>query len=61
MLGPWKILLIAAALLLVFGGRRLPDLGRQLGSAISNFRKSVGPPPGAPGKDPGGRGGGEDE
>ncbi|MDR3154572.1 MAG: twin-arginine translocase TatA/TatE family subunit [Deltaproteobacteria bacterium] len=35
------MILIAAVVMLVFGGRRLPDLGRQLGSAISNFRKSV--------------------
>jgi sec-independent protein translocase protein TatA len=41
MLSPWKILIIAAIILLVFGGKNLPKLGKQLGSAISNFRASL--------------------
>ena len=41
MLSPWKILIIAAVILLIFGGRKLPELGKQLGSAISNFRSTV--------------------
>ena len=28
-------------ILLIFGGRKLPELGKQLGSAISNFRATV--------------------
>ena len=38
-LRPMEILLIFAALLLLFGGTRLPQLGSALGSAIRNFRK----------------------
>ncbi|MDR2352471.1 MAG: twin-arginine translocase TatA/TatE family subunit [Deltaproteobacteria bacterium] len=41
MLAPWKILLILAVVLLIFGAKKLPDLGKHLGEAISNFRKSV--------------------
>jgi sec-independent protein translocase protein TatA len=41
MLSPWKLLIIVAVVLLIFGGKRLPELGKQLGSAISNFRASV--------------------
>jgi sec-independent protein translocase protein TatA len=34
-----EILLIMAALLLLFGASRLPQLGSSLGSAIRNFKK----------------------
>ncbi|HYV46125.1 MAG TPA: twin-arginine translocase TatA/TatE family subunit [Myxococcaceae bacterium] len=34
-----ELLLIFAALLLLFGGAKLPQLGSALGSAIRNFKK----------------------
>ncbi|NOK37534.1 twin-arginine translocase TatA/TatE family subunit [Corallococcus exercitus] len=34
-----EILLIFAALLLLFGGSRLPQLGSSLGSALRNFKR----------------------
>jgi sec-independent protein translocase protein TatA len=34
-----ELLLIFAALLLLFGGSRLPQLGASLGSAIRNFKR----------------------
>jgi sec-independent protein translocase protein TatA len=34
-----ELLLIFAALLLLFGGAKLPALGSALGSAIRNFKK----------------------
>ena len=37
----WKLLLILGVILLVFGGRNLPELGKSLGTGIANFRKSV--------------------
>lgn len=37
-----EILLIFAALLLLFGGSRLPQLGASLGSAIRNFKRGFG-------------------
>jgi sec-independent protein translocase protein TatA len=37
-----EILLILAALLLLFGASRLPQLGSSLGSAIRNFKKGFG-------------------
>jgi len=37
-LGISELLVIAAILLLVFGGRRLPDVARGLGHAIRNFK-----------------------
>lgn len=54
-LKPMEILLIAFALVLLFGASRLPQLGSSLGSAIRNFKK------GFAGEDekPGGNGGTE--
>ena len=37
-----EILLIMGALLLLFGGARLPQLGSAMGSAIRNFKRSFG-------------------
>jgi TatA/E family protein of Tat protein translocase len=37
-----ELLLIFAALLLLFGGSRLPQLGQSLGSAIRNFKRGFG-------------------
>ncbi len=38
-LGPLEIAIIAIVVVLLFGTRRLPELGTGLGKAISNFRK----------------------
>lgn len=38
-LRPMEIALIVFALLLLFGGSRLPQLGSSIGSAIRNFKK----------------------
>lgn len=37
--GPEKILVILMVALLVFGPRRLPEVGRQVGAAVREFRK----------------------
>lgn len=39
-----EILLIMAALLLLFGATRLPQLGSSLGAAIRNFKKGFSEP-----------------
>ncbi|MEW5724472.1 MAG: twin-arginine translocase TatA/TatE family subunit [Thermodesulfobacteriota bacterium] len=38
-LGFWELLLVLAIVVLIFGGRRLPDLGRALGETVREFRK----------------------
>lgn len=38
MIGPWQIVLIVAALLLLFGGKKIPELMRGLGSGIKEFK-----------------------
>lgn len=38
--GPLEIALIALVVIILFGTRKLPELGSGLGKAISNFRKA---------------------
>lgn len=40
-LGVWEIILIFGILILVFGARRIPEIGRGLGEGIRNFKGSV--------------------
>jgi sec-independent protein translocase protein TatA len=40
-LGPWEIAIIVFLALLLFGGKRLPSLAKDLGSGIKEFRKSL--------------------
>lgn len=39
---PWHIILILMIALLLFGGRRLPEIGRSLGSGMREFKDSIG-------------------
>ena len=36
-IGPWQIVLIVVIVLLLFGGRKIPELMRGLGSGIKEF------------------------
>ncbi|MFQ5599399.1 MAG: twin-arginine translocase TatA/TatE family subunit [Candidatus Krumholzibacteriia bacterium] len=40
-LGPTELMLIALLVLLLFGARRLPEIGRGLGIGIRRFRKGL--------------------
>jgi sec-independent protein translocase protein TatA len=40
-LGIWEILLLLLVLLLVFGPKRLPEMGRSLGRGMREFKDSV--------------------
>ena len=40
-IGIQELLLILGILILVFGATRLPEIGKGLGQAISNFKASV--------------------
>jgi sec-independent protein translocase protein TatA len=40
-LGPWEIALIVLAILLVFGPKQLPKIGRALGGSMREFKDSV--------------------
>lgn len=38
---PWHIILILLIALLLFGGKRLPEIGRSLGSGMREFKDSL--------------------
>lgn len=40
-LGPWEIALILFLALLLFGGKKLPGLAKDLGQGIREFRRSI--------------------
>jgi sec-independent protein translocase protein TatA len=39
--GPTELLLIVLIIVIIFGARKLPELGKSLGEGIKNFRKSI--------------------
>ena len=39
-LGPAELLIIAILVLFLFGGKRLPEMGKGLGEGIKNFKKA---------------------
>jgi len=41
-ISPWSLVLILLIVLLLFGTKRLRNIGGDLGNAIKNFKKSVG-------------------
>jgi sec-independent protein translocase protein TatA len=48
---PWHIVLLLLIALLLFGGRRLPEIGRSLGSGMREFKDAItgnSPEPDAP-------------
>ena len=40
-ISPWELLLLALVVLLVFGPKRLPEMGRSLGKGMREFKDSV--------------------
>lgn len=40
-LGTTELVVIAFVIVLLFGGKKLPQLGRSMGSAITNFKKGL--------------------
>ena len=39
MIGPWQVVLIVLGILLMFGGKKIPELMRWLGKGMSEFKK----------------------
>ena len=40
-LGPWELLLIFMALLLLFGAKRLPEIAQGMGKGIREFKRAM--------------------
>jgi sec-independent protein translocase protein TatA len=40
-IGPWEIMLLLLLALLLFGAKRLPEIGRSLGRGMREFKDSV--------------------
>ena len=39
--GPWQVVLIVMVVLLLFGGRKIPELMRGLGQGMKEFKKAT--------------------
>ena len=40
-LSPWELLILVAVVLLIFGPKRLPEMGRGLGKGMREFKDSI--------------------
>lgn len=40
-IGPMELIVVLAIALIIFGPKRLPDLGRSLGSGMRSFKSSL--------------------
>lgn len=40
-IGPTELILILLIVIIIFGARKLPELGKSIGEGIKNFKKSV--------------------
>jgi sec-independent protein translocase protein TatA len=40
-IGPWQIILIIAVVLLLFGGKKIPELMRGIGKGAREFKKGL--------------------
>ena len=41
MLGPWQIVLIVVVVVLLFGGRKIPELMKGLGQGMKEFKNAT--------------------
>jgi sec-independent protein translocase protein TatA len=40
-ISPWELIIVLVIVLLIFGPKRLPSLGRSLGSGMREFKDSI--------------------
>ncbi|HJM95290.1 MAG: twin-arginine translocase TatA/TatE family subunit [Candidatus Marinimicrobia bacterium] len=40
-LGTWEIILILAGVIILFGGKKIPELARGLGESIKEFKRTA--------------------
>ena len=39
--GPWQVIIIALVIILLFGGRKIPELMRGLGHGLKSFKQGM--------------------
>jgi TatA/E family protein of Tat protein translocase len=39
---PWHLAILAIVVLLLFGSKRLPEIGRSMGTGMREFKRSIG-------------------
>lgn len=40
-IGPWQIVIVVALILLLFGGKKIPELMKGLGEGMKEFKKAT--------------------
>ena len=40
-IGPWQIIIIVLAIIILFGGKKIPEIARGLGLGIKEFKKAT--------------------
>ena len=40
-IGPWQIIIIALVILLLFGGKKIPELMKGLGKGVKSFKEGI--------------------
>ena len=40
-LGPWEIVLVVLVIIMLFGGKKIPELARGLSKGLKEFRKTT--------------------
>jgi len=43
-IGPWEIIILLIVALLVFGPKKLPEMGRSIGKGMREFKSSISGP-----------------
>ena len=43
MVGPWQIVIIAIIVLLLFGGKKIPELMKGIGRGVKEFKEGINP------------------
>ena len=41
MIGPWQVVIIVAVILLLFGGKKIPELMKGLGKGVREFKDGI--------------------
>ncbi len=40
-IGPWQVVIIALVILLLFGGKKIPELMKGLGKGVKSFKEGI--------------------